>query len=570
MPIDQKSSTDLNAQRRRAVQLRLAGHTLAQVRDEIGLSTPTIVAAVKAFKSGGWAAVDVKPRGRPRLNDEQASTTAMAQTALLAHLIANPGELWSSTKVRSWLEQEHQLDVSLQTTASYLQSWQLLPENQLRRTEASSSTASRNWLNGEYKEFKKEAKAKGTTLLWIGTRTTQSGLTQLHAHTLRGRCLWMPFSKSPVRSDYVNFFSSLLEAFPKGIAIVLPNKNVGNEASLFAAASEAPVLCKVAHPIRPDSTATTKQSMEQTKTNSRTSNSLTHLQKLESESIQILREVIAEAENPVMLYSAGKDSAVMMHLARKACFPANPPLPLLHIDTTWEFQEAITYRDNCVKEFSFELITHTNEEGVEKGVNPFTHGSILHLDIMKTEALKQALDQHGFDVAVVGTRRDEEIPQAKERVFSWRNTEHGWEPRHQRPELWQLYNTHKNPDETMRVYPLSNWSELDIWHYIQSQNIAIAPLYFAADRPVVERGGHLIMVDDDRMPLNEGEVPMMRSVRFRTLDCYPLTSAYESSATTVPQIIQDILFTKTSEQQGRMNDQDSAALTEKRKQEGYF
>jgi len=568
MPSNQNNTKDLNAQRRRAVQLRLSGNTLANVREEVGLSTPTIIAAVKAFKDGGWAAVDVKPRGRPRLNEAEQSGTALAQAALLAHLTDNPGELWSSVAARTWLQQEQQMDVSLQTVSSYLQSWQLLPENQIHQTTTSPTSAARTWLDGTYKDFKKQAQSCGATVLWIGTRTTPTGLRQLHAHTLRGRCLWMPFNADPERSDYANFFASLLNTFPKGIAVVVPNKNVELEVKHYADSSDAIILCKLAHRMQPESNANETHATVPGMTNA--SSGLTHWQRLEAESIQIMREVIAETDNPVMLYSVGKDSAVMLHLARKAFFPAKPPLPLLHIDTTWKFQEMMSFRNKVAEEFGFDLLTHTNAEGVKKGVNPFTHGSALHIDIMKTEALVQALDKHSFDAAIIGARRDEEIPRAKERVFSSRSSEHRWEPTRQHPEVWSVYNAQKKPDECLRVFPLSNWSELDIWHYIHLQNIPIVPLYFAAERPVVERDGSLIMVDDDRMPLNDGEVPMMRSVRFRTLDCYPLSSAIESSATTVPEIMQEILQIRTSEQQGRMTDHDSAALLEKRKQEGYF
>ena len=570
MSSSRKTSTDLNAQRRRAVQLRLSGNTLANVSEEVGLSTPTIIAAVKAFKNGGWTAVDVKPRGRPRLNEAQQSSSAQAQTALLSHLCENPGELWSSNTVRTWLKQEHQLTVSLQTAASYLQSWQLLPENQFRIITALPSSTASNWLEGTYKDFKHQAKECGATLLWMGMRTTPAGLVQLYAHTLRGRCLWMPFNANPERQHYAQFLASLLSTFPKGIAVVVPNRNVAVEVEHFANHSDSPILCKLSHNtqtlIHNSDKPTAVPNMTQTQSNT----GLMHLQQLEAHSIQIMREVVAQADNPVMLYSVGKDSAVMLHLARKAFFPAKPALPLLHIDTTWKFQETITFRDKLVKQFEFDLLTHTNAEGVEKGVNPFTHGSALHIDIMKTEALKQALDKHSFDAAITGTRRDEELSRAKERVFSSRNAQHGWEPKQQRPELWNLYNAQKKAGECLRVFPLSNWSELDIWQYIHLQNIPIVPLYFAAERPVVQRDGSLIMVDDERMPLNDSEVPMMRSVRFRTLDCYPLSRAVESSATTVPEIIQEILQSKTSEQQGRMTDHDSATVIEKRKHEGYF
>jgi sulfate adenylyltransferase subunit 2 len=297
---------------------------------------------------------------------------------------------------------------------------------------------------------------------------------------------------------------------------------------------------------------------------------LTHLQRLEAESIAILREVVSEADNPVMLYSIGKDSAVMLHLAVKAFYPAKIPFPLLHVDTTWKFQAMYRFRARMQEEHDFKLLVHTNPEGLARGINPFTHGSQIHTDIMKTVALKQALDIHGFDVAFGGARRDEEKSRAKERVFSFRTKDHRWDPKNQRPELWSLYNVKKHKGESIRVFPISNWTELDIWQYIYLENIPIVPLYFSAPRPVVNRDGTLIMVDDDRMPLSPGEVPMMRSVRFRTLGCYPLTGAVESTAASLEDIIQEMLLTKTSERQGRVIDHDSAASMEKKKQEGYF
>ncbi|WP_415776534.1 sulfate adenylyltransferase subunit CysD [Sneathiella sp. HT1-7] len=297
---------------------------------------------------------------------------------------------------------------------------------------------------------------------------------------------------------------------------------------------------------------------------------LTHLRQLEAESIHIFREVAAEFERPVMLYSIGKDSAVLLHLARKAFFPSPIPFPLLHVDTTWKFREMIHFRDTIVKDYGLELLVHINPEGVKQGVGPFTHGSALHTDIMKTEALKQALDQYKFDAAFGGARRDEEASRAKERVFSFRNEAHRWDPKNQRPELWNIYNGRVRKGESIRAFPLSNWTELDIWQYIYMEDIPIVPLYFAAERPVVEREGMLIMVDDDRMPLNEGETPMMKSVRFRTLGCYPLTGAIESTAATLPEIIQEMLVARTSERQGRQIDKDQAGSMEKKKQEGYF
>ena len=297
---------------------------------------------------------------------------------------------------------------------------------------------------------------------------------------------------------------------------------------------------------------------------------LTHLERLEAESIHILREVVAEAENPVMLYSIGKDSAVMLHLALKAFFPGKLPFPLLHVDTTWKFREMIQFRDQIAARYDIDLRVHINTDGLAQGIGPFTHGSERHTHVMKTEALKQALDAGKFDAAFGGARRDEEKSRAKERIFSFRSAQHRWDPKHQRPELWRLYNMRKNKGESIRVFPLSNWTELDIWLYIQQQDIPIVPLYLAKERPVVWRDGSWIMVDDDRMPLEPGETPEWRRVRFRTLGCYPLTGAIESDADTLPKIIEEMLAATSSERQGRMIDKDAAASMEQKKQEGYF
>ena len=298
--------------------------------------------------------------------------------------------------------------------------------------------------------------------------------------------------------------------------------------------------------------------------------SLTHLETLEAESIYIMREVVATADNPVMLYSIGKDSAVMLHLAMKTFYPNKLPFPLMHIDTTWKFKEMISFRDKIVSKYELNLIVHINEEGVKMGVGPYSHGSSVHTDIMKTQALKQALDKHAFDVAFGGARRDEEKSRAKERIFSFRTEKHQWDPKNQRPELWNIFNTKKHKGESIRVFPLSNWTELDIWQYIYKENIPIVPLYLSKQRPVVDRDGVLILVDDDRIPLKKGETPMMKEVRFRTLGCYPLTGAVESSAKTLTDIIQEMLSAKTSEREGRIIDFDHSASMEKKKQGGYF
>ncbi len=297
---------------------------------------------------------------------------------------------------------------------------------------------------------------------------------------------------------------------------------------------------------------------------------LNHLQRLEAESIDILREAVAEAERPVMLYSIGKDSAVMLHLARKAFFPSRPPFPLLHVDTTWKFRAMYALRERMARESGMELLVYRNPEAERLGINPFEHGSAMHTDLWKTQGLKQALDHYGFDLAFGGARRDEEKSRAKERVFSFRTTQHRWDPKNQRPELWRLYNTRHGPGESIRVFPLSNWTELDIWQYIRQEDIPIVDLYFAAERPVVVRDGQLLMVDDERFPLRDGETPQKRRVRFRTLGCYPLTGAIESQADTLPKIIQEMLLARTTERQGRLIDRDVSGSMEKKKTEGYF
>ena len=313
------------------------------------------------------------------------------------------------------------------------------------------------------------------------------------------------------------------------------------------------------------------QGLDGTRERSQSMNiALTHLQRLEAESIHVFREVAASFSKPVMLYSVGKDSSVLMHLAMKAFYPAKPPFPFLHVDTTWKFREMIAFRDQMAQKLGFDLLVHVNEDGVRDGINPFDHGSNTHTHVMKTVALRQALDKYGFDAAFGGARRDEEKSRAKERIFSFRNAQHVWDPKNQRPEMWKIFNTRISPGESIRVFPLSNWTELDIWQYILQENIPIVPLYFAKERPVVERDGMLIMVDDERLPLRPGEVPQQKLVRFRTLGCYPLTGAMESSALTVPDIVEEMLVATTSERQGRAIDHDESGSMEQKKKEGYF
>ncbi len=607
--------SELNTQRRRAVELRLRGETLASVGKQVGLSTPTIVAAMKAFRAGGWVAVNVKPRGRPTFTSQPPGNNDNLRAALLAESRVNDASsatqahkvttaassLWTKIRVSEWLAKNN-VCVSMQTTSAYLANWHLLPTSRYRTMQQAKAAATAQWLDGPYADFTAKAKNKGATVLWLGANALDNNTVQIYAHTLRGLCFWHWTDGAPKVPAYIEFFDALQDRFPAGIALVLPGKHLAREPAVRQWQHKTGHIYATAPDINPTvfkdinsgfSTATRKvmtlsnatAEMQPFTTTKKHDNPepvsdnqgaglstphLTHLQKLEAQSIHIMREVMAEADNPVMLYSMGKDSAVMLHLANKAFYPAKPPFPLLHVDTTWKFREMYDFRDRITNEFDFDLITYTNPDGLEKGVNPFSHGSALHTDIMKTEALKQALDKYEFDVAFGGARRDEEKSRAKERVFSFRSAQHRWEPKNQRPELWKLYNTRKQRGESIRVFPLSNWTELDIWQYIHLQDIPIVPLYLAAERPVVERDGMLLMVDDERMPLSKGEVPMMRSVRFRTLGCYPLTGAIESTATTVPEIIQEMLQSSVSERQGRMIDHDMSASMEKKKQEGYF
>jgi sulfate adenylyltransferase subunit 2 len=623
----------INQLRLRAVQLRIAGSTLKAIRQDTGLSSPTIIAAYKAWQAGGWNAVPVRDRGRKQ--GEGRSLSAEQELNIYRLLVSTPPErhqlpflLWHLEAMQALVKQLHAIDLPERTAAHYLQRWQLNAERPAKRV-AKASLAVQRWYRSTYRDIVEQARVQNGEIHWIddyGARSDQGKLSHgvLRAVSNRGKVLWLPYEDGLRAPHLEAFFERLhrstertvfallsgmhwqraasfitwagehaerlhLFHLPEASAMLSGARELASQISRQAArvspddgpAKVVPPLPRdpmlqmlrlmlkhqVAHKSESQQLYVDKRQQQKARGKSMT---LTHLQRLEAESIQAMREVVAESDNPVMLYSIGKDSAVMLHLAMKAFYPAKPPFPLLHVDTTWKFQEMYRFRDQMVAKLNVDLLTHTNPEGIEMGISPFKHGSQIHTDIMKTEGLKQALDHYGFDAAFGGARRDEEKSRAKERIFSFRSDQHRWDPKNQRPELWHLYNTRKHKGESIRVFPLSNWTELDIWQYIYLENIPIVPLYFAAPRPVVERDGMLIMVDDERMPLNPGEVPMMRNVRFRTLGCYPLTGAVESDADTLPKIIQEMLLTRTSERQGRMIDHDSSASMEKKKQEGYF
>jgi sulfate adenylyltransferase subunit 2 len=564
---NQLSVEHLNAQRRVAVRLRLQGEKLAAVAATTGLSAPTVIAAVKAYRQGGWNAVRVEPRtGRPR--GRQQAKDADKTAALGRAMLAGPPDahgcaetLWSRKAVSQWLVR-HGAKRSGGTVSRLCDALGLdFDEGALPSPSATEAGLLRQHGIERY------------VPAWPGLPSDGGGkIGLLCIRASRGQLLWMAFA-GPLQARHYLALLSRLPARKRPIELAVPGsarlQSVPELRDWLAAHASSVRLVDpgLGAPQVTSRSAICSIPLERAE---RTAMPLTHLQRLEAESIHIMREVVAECDRPVMLYSIGKDSAVMLHLAMKAFYPSRPPFPLMHVDTRWKFRDMYAFRDRMVKELGMKLITHVNPEGVAKNINPFTHGSAIHTDIMKTEGLKQALDKYGFDAAFGGARRDEEKSRAKERIFSFRSAQHRWDPKNQRPELWKLYNTRKHKGESLRVFPLSNWTELDIWQYIYLQNIPVVPLYYAAERPVVERNGTLIMVDDDRMPLAPGEVPMMRKVRFRTLGCYPLTGAIESDADTLPAIIQEMLLAKTSERQGRVIDHDSAASMEKKKQEGYF
>ena len=593
MTTDSHGKSALNERRRLAVKLRLDGRKLKEISELVDLSSPTIIAAHKQFIKGGWEAVDVKPRGRPS-GDKTATAESMEKLKAVALGHPSASTPWTHDTLGDEAKKLG-IDASARTVGKYVEEWGLGSPSQYRSCK--SEARYKRWVATEYKDITDTARKRDATIFWAGLATCTTGAENrvqkyLYAHTTKGKYFWLAGEYQTDADRFIDFFERL-SADKSKLTIIWHGHNPSLTSQTKAWLEQKSDIHFYQHPgsapkIETDATSNTANTVETstpvvedttaTHTHTQTQNifrktnsmSLTHLQQLEAESIHIMREVVAAAEKPVMLYSIGKDSAVMLHLARKAFYPAKPPFPLLHVDTGWKFQAMYEFRDNIVKESGVDLIVHKNIAGIDKGVNPFTHGSAIHTDILKTEALKQALDKHGFDIAFGGARRDEEASRAKERVLSFRTDQHRWDPKNQRPELWNLYNTNTKPGESIRAFPISNWTELDVWQYIHQQNIPMVPLYFAAERPVVLRDGTWIMVDDNRMPMNEGEAPIMKKVRFRTLGCYPLTGAIESDATTVSDVIQEMLLSKNSERQGRLIDHDSTASMEKKKQEGYF
>ena len=601
--------SQLNAQRRRAVQLRVDGHSLTKVREATGLSVPTIIAAFKAFTQGGWHAVDVGTRGRPQGAGRALTLAQESALALLAlygapEAAGLPASLWSADAVAKCAQARFGIDLHPRAVARCLARWGLTLV--ALRDAAERTTAGQDWLAAH-------ARGAGAARTWWcgglpapAAAASGSARGLLVAVDARGQIAWLPTPSLSLQDAYIDFLARLQAQTPQPVAAWLHGLALARASQLNDWIATQPRLQVLACPIAParrappageivqlappplaadpfaaphvaprpapapSAAAASRPSVTPLASTTDEPMNLTHLQRLEAESIHIMREVVAEADNPVMLYSIGKDSAVMLHLARKAFFPSPPPFPLLHVDTTWKFRAMYEMRERMASESGMELLVHQNPEAAELGINPFTHGSQIHTDMWKTQGLKQALDKYNFDAAFGGARRDEEKSRAKERIFSFRSAQHRWDPKNQRPELWRLYNGRKQKGESIRVFPISNWTELDIWQYIYLENVPVVPLYFAAPRPVVERSGTLIMVDDERMPLHPGEVPALRKVRFRTLGCYPLTGAIESDADTLPALIQEMLLTRTSERQGRMIDHDTSASMEKKKQEGYF
>ena len=597
MPPSRDATEALNEKRRRAVEMRLAGASLAAVRAATGLSAPTVIGAYKAFRAGGWQAVPVKGLGRhvgqgrrlaPAQEQEllQAVTTVMPRACGLAHT------LWSIDAVRALVRSRFGLDLSDATLQRYLHGLGL-DLKPLRGATPATPDAAR-WLEHELPRHLARARARRARIVRVGQLSIgEPPARLLCAAPLRGDPSWLPAASPNQAATYQALLGAVLAEAQSPLWVLLHGIDVERDAALArwiadqgerlhvmacpialqragaaapAASQPKAPLADHAAPAAPRTPAITSTALY----NREPSMNLTHLQRLEAEAIHIMREVVAETENPVMLYSIGKDSACMLRLAQKAFHPSVPPFPLLHVDTTWKFRDMYALRDRVTELTGMKLLVYQNPEAKALGINPFDHGSQIHTDMWKTQGLKMALDHYGFDAAFGGARRDEEKSRAKERIFSFRSDQHRWDPKAQRPELWRLYNARKRQGESMRVFPLSNWTELDVWQYIHLEDIPIVPLYFAKERPVVERDGTLIMVDDERFPLKPGEVPVMRKIRFRTLGCYPLSGGIESEADTLTGIIQEMLLTRTSERQGRLIDHDQAASMEKKKQEGYF
>ncbi len=610
------------------MELRLEGCSLQQIRSETGLSAPTVIAAHKAFLAGGWNAVAV--RGRGRQQGEGRALSGEQEQALRRLVLKQPPEsgepglpLWQRDALSACVQRELGLPLGERTLTRYLERWGL---RLCSLQEAADAPQQQAWLHETLPQLVRQARQQQAALYWCGElRVVADGAGTatrlLVASSLRGSLQWLPWptKAASVHEDFLlrlqraaggpvlallhgldldSAAGSALQqrlqaagvtlrpcpvalrraglAEPPAPALAAPAlrgpvptassflRGAAAERAAAAPRPAAPAAAAASSPVAPTAAPLFPSPKRER------SMKLTHLQRLEAESIHIMREVVAEADKPVMLYSIGKDSAVMLHLAKKAFYPAPPPFPLLHVDTTWKFRDMYAMRERMARELGMELLVYQNPEAKAMGINPFDHGSQIHTDMWKTQGLKQALDHYGFDAAFGGARRDEEKSRAKERVFSFRSAQHRWDPKNQRPELWNLYNARKHKGESIRVFPISNWTELDIWQYIYLENVPIVPLYLAKERPVVERDGTLIMVDDERFPLRPGEVPSMRKVRFRTLGCYPLTGAIESEADTLTAIIQEMLLARTSERQGRMIDHDSTASMEKKKQEGYF
>ncbi len=550
-----------------AIELRQAAVPVREVAARTGLSVPTVVALHKTYLRAGMAAVVARKPGRPRQpveglrcgTRESRDLVGMRPESSAAASQPAAPPLWSMPLLSAWLSQQREKPVNIRAAARVWRQWGWEPQ----WAQASSAGS---WQACVHGPLANDA--------WL-----------LCCRNPKHSPYWLCLDHQPLAQDYLDWFERLLRLQPAGMVLEMPLLGMAFAAGVREWLEQHPHLqlrecgpqlnTEERSTVNPPSpTLHSRMTASPPKTaspmTSEVQTRLTHLQRLEAESIHIMREVVATCRHPVMLYSIGKDSACMLHLARKAFAPARLPFPLLHVDTGWKFRDMYAFRDRMQSEHGFELLIHQNPQGVAQGINPFTHGSQIHTDVMKTQALRQALDMHRFDAAFGGARRDEEKSRAKERIFSFRSRDHRWDPKNQRPELWSLYNTFIHPDESLRVFPLSNWTELDIWLYIHQESIPVVPLYFAKPRPVVERHGTWIMVDDERMPLRANEVPVVRQVRFRTLGCYPLTGAIDSNAETVPEIIREMLASRSSERQGRLIDHDGAASMEKKKQEGYF